>query len=240
MKINGKAHCFFEQSGTFKKQFKKLGIPSEDYDIQNNFGETDHVIDLFSEIEKGYEGEQSIFDSITFDDLIFAFFPCIYFSQQNTTYFDGTNINWKQLNTKQKADEILKRNRERNHFYEVALKMFTLCSCRNLILIVENPYSVEHYLHNNFLFKPAFVDKNRQLRGDFFRKPTQYWFINCTPTSGRSYQTPSKKLTVNGLTGHSGSLCDEKRSLISSDYARNFICDFILGKEQQFSEPQLF
>ena len=54
MKINGKVHCFFEQSGTFKNEFKKLGILAEDYDIQNNFGETDHVIDLFNEIEIAY------------------------------------------------------------------------------------------------------------------------------------------------------------------------------------------
>ena len=54
MEIKGKVHCFFEQSGTFKNEFIKLGIPAEDYDIQNNFGETDHVIDLFSEIESEY------------------------------------------------------------------------------------------------------------------------------------------------------------------------------------------
>ena len=54
MKINGKAHCFFEQSGTFKNEFIKLGIPAEDYDIQNHFSQTDHVIDLFGEIEKAY------------------------------------------------------------------------------------------------------------------------------------------------------------------------------------------
>ena len=42
MEIKGKVHCFFEQSGTFKNEFIKLGIPAEDYDIQNNFGETDH------------------------------------------------------------------------------------------------------------------------------------------------------------------------------------------------------
>lgn len=52
MKIN-KAHCLFEQSGTFKKQFHNLGIAAEDYDIQNEFGETDHVIDLFKEIRGG-------------------------------------------------------------------------------------------------------------------------------------------------------------------------------------------
>lgn len=52
MKIN-KVHCFFEQSGTFKNEFKKLGIPAGDYDILNDFGETDHVVDLFKDIENG-------------------------------------------------------------------------------------------------------------------------------------------------------------------------------------------
>lgn len=55
MEIKGKVHCLFEQSGTFKNEFKKLGIPAEDYDIQNNFGETDHVIDLFAEIDRAYD-----------------------------------------------------------------------------------------------------------------------------------------------------------------------------------------
>lgn len=54
MEIKGKVHCFFEQSGTFKNEFIKMGIPAEDYDIQNNFGQTDNVIDLFSEIDKEY------------------------------------------------------------------------------------------------------------------------------------------------------------------------------------------
>lgn len=63
MKIR-KAHCFFEQSGTFKGEFIKLGIPAEDYDIQNNFGQTDHVTDLFAEIEKAWDGKDSLFDTI--------------------------------------------------------------------------------------------------------------------------------------------------------------------------------
>ena len=56
MEIKGKVHLFFEQSGTFKNEFKKLGYEAFDYDIQDNFGETDHVIDLFAEIEKCYGG----------------------------------------------------------------------------------------------------------------------------------------------------------------------------------------
>jgi len=49
-------HCFFEQSGTFKNEFKKLGYEAYDYDILNDFGETDFKIDLFKEIETAYEG----------------------------------------------------------------------------------------------------------------------------------------------------------------------------------------
>ena len=56
MEITGKVHCFFEQSGTFKNEFIKLGIPAEDYDLRNNFGETDTVMDLFAEIENAYGG----------------------------------------------------------------------------------------------------------------------------------------------------------------------------------------
>lgn len=67
------AHCLFEQSGTFKNEFKKLSYEAYDYDIQNEFGETDYVIDLFSEISGAYDGRPSIFDKIETDDLILAF-----------------------------------------------------------------------------------------------------------------------------------------------------------------------
>ena len=240
MEIKGKVWCFFEQSGTFKNEFKKLGYESFDLDIQNNFGETDYQIDLFAEIEKAYEGNESIFNNITSDDLIMAFFPCIYFSQQNTTFFDGTNFNWTGKSQKFKVEQILQRSKMRQHFYEIALKMFCVCDCRGIRLIVENPYSSVHYLHNNFPYKPTLIDKNRRRRGDYFKKPTQYWFINCEHTHGSTIQPAKKTMTINGLPGHYGSFCDEERSMISPDYARNFICDFIIGKQQDISQLTLF
>ena len=108
MKIN-KAHCLFEQSGTFKNEFIKFGIPAEDYDIQNEFGHTDHVIDLFDEINKAYFGKgSSVFDNITPDDLIMAFFPCIYFTGfSNPLYFSGKDINMQKLSVKERTDKIL-------------------------------------------------------------------------------------------------------------------------------------
>lgn len=53
------AHCLFEQSGTFKNEFKKLGIEAYDYDILNDYGETDYQIDLFSEIRGGTKGSRA-------------------------------------------------------------------------------------------------------------------------------------------------------------------------------------
>ena len=49
-------HCLFEQSGTFKNEFIKLGYSAKDYDIQNEFNETDEVIDLFEQIERAWGG----------------------------------------------------------------------------------------------------------------------------------------------------------------------------------------
>lgn len=54
-------HCFFEQSGTFKNEFKKLGYEAYDYDIRNDFDETDYQIDLFKEIELAYDNKKKYF-----------------------------------------------------------------------------------------------------------------------------------------------------------------------------------
>lgn len=112
---------------------------------------------------------------------------------------------------------------------------------RNLRLIFENPFSPLSYLDNNFLFAPQVYDTNRLLRGDFFKKPTAYWFLNCKQTYGESYQQDKKQKIIRKIPGAKGDgLCSEERSMISPDYARNFICDFILGKEQDFGQMKLF
>jgi len=58
-------HCFFEQSGTFKNEFIKLGYEAYDYDIRNDFGQTDYVMDLFAEINNAYDGKESLFDKFS-------------------------------------------------------------------------------------------------------------------------------------------------------------------------------
>lgn len=252
MEIKGKVHCLFEQSGTFKNEFKKLGIPAEDYDIQNNFGETDHIIDLFAEINRAYDNlttrqqdnKTTIFDTIdSCQDLVVAFFPCIYFTGSvNPRYFTLENNNYQGLSTVEKFHKILEREENRDIFYKLLYKLCGICIIKGIRMVVENPYSTLHYLHNNFLKEPTLIDHNRQERGDYFVKPTGYWFFNCEPTQGYSYQKPKETKTIWGDAkgGKQAGICSEERSMISPDYARNWICDFILGKTQNIGQLSLF
>lgn len=234
MQIKGKVHCFFEQSGTFKNEFIKLGISAEDYDIQNNFGQTDHVLDLFSEIEKAYIGGQSLFDNITNDDLIVAFYPCIYFCATSQMAFSLGCTNYRKLTNEQKIIEILKRSDKRKEFYDRLVRFCAVCLQKGVRMIFENPWSEQTYLKANFIKAPDVVDMDRTLRGDVFKKPTAFWFWNCTPTNGKTIQPyKGKRKSIMRAKGSSeAGLCSEERSMISPDYARNFICDFILGKKQ--------
>ena len=241
MEIKGKVHCFFEQSGTFKNEFKKLGYEAFDYDIQNNFGETDYVDDLFKNIEDAYEGKPSVFDKIGKDDLILAFFPCIYFEALQMTYYtDSCNNNKKK--GKERFDIIIDRIEKRNRFYVLLYKLIGVCEIKQIRMILENPATQPHYLLlvQNFYKKPTFIDKDRTLRGDWFKKPTAWWFFNCEPTNGESIQINNKKKIIHKCKKGKDGLCSEERSLISPDYARNFICDFIIGKEQQHTMKSLF
>src|SRR5574344_1929885 len=160
MEIKGKVHCFFEQSGTFKNEFKKLGYEAFDYDIQNNFGETDNVVDLFKAIEDAYDGKPSLFDNISEDDLIMAFFPCIYFCATSQMAFYWGCTNYRKLSTKAKTDAILERAKNREKFFSLAVKMLTVAKIRGIRLIMENPWSEQTYLKANFVIAPTLVDMN--------------------------------------------------------------------------------
>lgn len=241
MKIDGKVHCFFEQSGTFKNEFIKLGIPAEDYDIQNHFAQTDHVIDLFAEIEKAYDGKESVFDGITSDDLIMAFFPCIYFCCLSQMSMSWGCHSYKSKTIRERTELILKRAKNRLYFYTLAIKMLTVPKERGLRLVMENPYSMQTYLNGNFVLPPAVIDYDRSMRGDYFKKTTAYWFINCEPTNGQTMMKNNNiKKVLEAKSSDKAGICSEERSMISPLYAHNFICDFILGKATKYTQQTLF
>ena len=242
MEIKGKVHCFFEQSGTFKREFIKLGIPAEDYDIRNNFGETDNICDLFQAIEDAYTKKGSLFDNITPDDLILAFFPCIYFETIQMCYYQCTHNNNRHKTMTERIDDAIERIERRTKYHILLYKLVHDALSRNLRLIIENPATSPSFLIGMQNFpNPTFIDKNRMQRGDYYSKPTAYWFFNCEPTHGKSFQNDKAQKTIlNAKPSGKAGICSEERSMISPDYARNFICDFIIGKEQAHTERALF
>lgn len=203
---------------------KSFGYKAIDYDIQNEFNETDVIIDLFQEIEKAYNKKESIFDGITENDTILAFFPCIRFENQIEMHFRGTCASLKKWTDEQKLEYDLKLHKELDVMYETITKLAIVCIRKKIPLIIENPYSTTHYLVKYWAIPSKVIDKDRTLRGDYFKKPTQYWFINCEPKYNmilEAYSWNKKKDISHTKEG-------AERSLISKEYANRFIREFIL------------
>lgn len=233
-----KVHCFFEQSGTFKNEFKKLGINAYDYDIQNEFGETDYVIDLFSEIRGGYNGNPSIFDNIEKEDLVFAFFPCVRFENQIMLWYRGQNKSQKNWNIEQKMTYCMKLLEETKEMYDLVNMLFLICIRKNLKLIMENPYSEEHFLRRYWCYEPSVIDRDRRERGDYYKKPTQYWFLNTKPqnnvileiveNNSIDCKDPIRMIRKEEANQMGANTLKTARSMIHPAYANRFIREFIL------------
>lgn len=228
-----KAHLLFEQSGTFKNAFMKYGISAEDYDIQNDFGETDFQIDLFQEIRNAYIDKPSIFDNFGQDDIVMAFFPCIRFESMIIMGMRGELYQFKEWSLAQKLEYSIKLNNELNELYTL-ISMLVLVALRHKFpLIIENPYDEQHYLKRYWCVKPKLIDNDRRIRGDYYKKPTQYFFINCEPRHNFEWFVQTDKETYNIENAHTfasklGKSRTVVRSMIAPEYAERFVREFIL------------
>lgn len=177
------------------------------------------------------------------EDLIVAFFPCIYFCDAKVMFFRGVYISQRNKALHEIMDWNIGESQTRQYYFQSLMKLVSVVSKRNLRMIIENPWNTSRgtYLQTNFI-SPTLVDSNRTIRGDYYVKPTAYWFINCTNTYGFTEQKNDKPRIVykEGSKTQVRGVCDQERSMISPDYARNFICDFILGKEQIGTQLNLF
>lgn len=230
-----KYHCFFEQSGTFKREFKKLGYEAFDYDIKNDFNETDYIIDLFKEIENAYCNKQSIFDDIKHEDMIIAFFPCIRFEQQIILHFKGEARGVRNLPLEKKMELDLKLHKELSCLYEKITQLVIVCIRKNIKLIIENPYRSDHYLVRYWALNYTILDKDRTLKGDYYKKPTQYWFVNCEPKDNFIFEPLQlvKTKRISYAKNEDGLDKQIIRSMIHPQYANRFIREFILDLKEE-------
>jgi len=155
-------------------------------------------------------------------------------------YFSFDSINNRHKPDYDRTKDAIERLEKRTYFHTLLYKLTYIVQRLKIRMIIENPYTKPNYLINTQNFpKPTIIDKNRMERGDYFKKPTAYWFFNCEPTYGFSYQNDKEQKFIKKCRqGKEAGICSEERSMISPDYARNFICDFILGKKQDFVKQQ--
>ena len=176
-----------------------------------------------------------MFDGITSDDLIVAFYPCIYFSCVSALWFCRTIHDYRTWTPRRIAENILDRSAKRSEFFDRLNRFCFVCIERGLRMVFENPWSENHYLKFGFIQPPSVVDADRRKRGDYFRKPTAFWFFNCEPTNGYTYEPYSgeKKDVMHSKKAKRAGVCSEERSLIHPNYAKNWINDFILGTSKK-------
>lgn len=248
-----KVFCFFEQSGTFKREFKKLGIPSYDVDILNDFGETDFELDIFAEIDKAYENgiKDTIFEKLTPNSLIFAFFPCVRFCEQGVAHIraHSYHLTQKGADLKEKIDYGLMRFNKMAHLFNLLNKLVLIALDCGFKLIIENPQN--NLLDTIWHLKPAVKINNRAAYGDYFKKPTQFYFVNFEPQNNFIFENIERKpistnkhfdkkdkdfaALVESKFGKGASKKKEylqrTRSLMSPEFASRFIREFILESE---------
>lgn len=218
-------HCLFEQSGTFKKAFEELGYKAIDYDI-NKTENVDVVVDLFEQISLSYtEMTQTIFDDIKENDLVIAFFPCTYFSDQNQLLSRGDNFGQKEWSMKKKLEYSIDNMEKRMLFYKYLCTLCLIAIKQGFRLIIENPYGKVNFLKQFFPVKPGLVIKDRSKMGDIYKKPTQFFFINCV-SEFKLYSDCFIEVDVQKTIESSHGF---NRSVISAAFAKNFIKTYIIG-----------
>lgn len=218
-------HCLFEQSGTFKKVFEELGYKAIDYDIHKTEN-VDVVVDLFEQIFLSYmEMTKTIFDDIKKNDLVIAFFPCTYFSDQSQLLSRGDNFGQKKWSMEKKLKYSIDKMESRMLFYKYLATLCLIAIKKGFRLIIENPYGKVNFLKQFFPIKPGLVIKDRRKMGDVYKKPTQFFFINCEPEFklyGDYFVKVDNQKTIEEVSGFD-------RSVISSAFAKNFIETYIVG-----------
>lgn len=160
------------------------------------------------------------------EDFIIAFFPCIRFEAQILLEFRGDCWQARNWTKKDCLEYDLKLHKELHHNYNLITKLALICINKNIPLIIENPYSTQHYLHRYWCLKPSLIDDDRSKMGDFYKKPTQYWFINCEPKQNFIME-PLQQVELKTISKTSNTV---ERSMIHPQYANRFIREFIIDE----------
>lgn len=228
-------HLLFEQSGVFKNTLNSFGHEAYDYDILNEYDETDFQLDLFKEIEEEYNNlvlkqqNQTIFSNLDKKkDFVIAFFPCTHFCDANELQYRLWIGGKKQDYNEKAVNRLIVRNKERAKYFELYLKFTYICKTKEIPTIIENPASSGsgNYLVKFSPIDVGFYEKDRSLFGDNFKKPTNFFAINFEMKE--DFRMFTKNYKIKNI--YKDTQGCRNRSEISSIYAENFYKRFLEGR----------
>lgn len=93
-------------------------------------------------------------------------------------------------------------------------------------MIFENPYNGNYLLTRKEIKKPTIIISDRTIYGDYFVKPTAFWFYNIEPSIFSQYIIKNNNKLDGSVIMQNGI----NRSLMHKDFAINFVNKYILGK----------
>jgi len=152
------------------------------------------------------------------------------FQENNAIIFSGKQYQHTKYTLSEKMDVLIERHQKLNLFYTRLCQFVRLYTDRGLRLIIENPATPPHYL-STYWIPSTFTDPDRRTDGDFFKKPTQYWFIGFTPKSNFLFE-PIEYVETKAIKKINSSDREVQRSMIHPQYARRFIKQYVLEDTQ--------
>lgn len=165
--------------------------------------------------------------------MILAFFPCTRFESRVPLWFRGEAQQQKNWTIFQKLDYSMNLHDELHEFYLLISKLVYVAKKKGLRMVIENPYMQPHYLTTYWCLRPTLIDKDRTQNGDYYQKPTQYWFINCEPYYNLVFEPLDyvERQVIAKVKKKDGLSVKTQRSMIHPQYANRFIRQYLIEQE---------
>lgn len=167
--------------------------------------------------------------------MIMAFFPCTRFEAKVPLSFRGESPQQKNWNDLKKLQYSMKLHGELHELYEKLCELTVVAERKGLRMVIENPFTQPHYLTTYWCIKPSVIDKDRTNDGDYYKKPTQYFFIGFEPSFNIVMEPLDvvKTRTIARCKATETTSRQVERSMMHPQYARRFIKKYILPNESK-------
>lgn len=164
------------------------------------------------------------------EDVIMAFFPCTRFEAKVPLGFRGEMTQQRSWGDLKKLQYSMKLHGELHELYEKLCELTVVAERKKLRMVIENPATQPHYLTTYWCIKPTVIDKDRTDDGDYYKKPTQYFFIGFKPSFNLVMEPLDfvETRTIGNTKATETTSRQVERSMMHPQYARRFIKKYIL------------